>query len=379
MADDSDDERTEDPTPRRLEEARNKGQVARSQELVTFAVLVAGFGTLVWNGAALLDTLRRTMIGNLRFDYKTLVDPEQLLIHFGQSLQDALLTILPILGATLLATFAASMAMSGWLFTFEAVAPKFDKLNPLSGLKRMFSVRALVEMTKATLKSALIGGVAVLVMWHEKEEVVALIAMPPMSSLAYVWELVRFTLTVVIGSMLIIVGLDVPFQLWDYQKNLRMSKEEVKREARESEGDPQIKARIRQLQMQAARKRMMAEIPRANVVVTNPTHYAVALRYDERTMKAPIVIAKGSFLLAERIIALGKENKVPILRTPPLARALYHHADLGDEVPAPLYTAVAEVLAYIFQLNYWQQYGGTAPDKPTRLPVPEDLDPGGNA
>jgi len=378
MAEDSDAERTEDPTARRLEEAREKGQIARSTELVTFSVLVAGFGSMLWWGGTMFDALKRVMTGNLRFDKGTLVDTDQMLAHLHLSAQEVLIAFLPMLGATAVAAIGASMVLSGWLFTLDPLAPDFGKLNPMNGIGRMFSVRALVEMGKSILKSGLIGGVAVAVMWSQRNEIIQLIAMSPFESLAYLWKMVRFTLGMVIGSMIIIVGIDVPFQLWEFNRNLRMSKEEVKREARESEGDPQVKARIRQLQMQAARKRMMAEIPKANVIVTNPTHYAVALKYDE-TMRAPQVVAKGSFLLAERIIALGREHKVPVMRTPPLARALYHHAELGDDIPSALYTAVAEVMAYLYQMRTWNAVGGVAPVEPTNLQVPADLDPGGEA
>ncbi|WP_028446440.1 flagellar biosynthesis protein FlhB [Chitinimonas koreensis] len=377
MAEDSDLERTEDPSPRRLEEARNRGQVARSQELVTFSVLMAGIGSVIGFGASLLDTLKRVVSGNLQFDRATLGDPDQMLQHLSAAASDALMAVLPIMTATVVAAIIASISLSGWLFTFESLAPKFEKLNPMSGIGRMFSVRSLVEMVKAILKSSLIGGVAVIALWSDRDELLQLVAMSPLSGLSYLWELARTTLLIVAGSMALIVAIDVPFQLWDYKRNLRMTKEEVKQEMKESEGDPQVKGRIRQLQMQAARQRMMSEIPKANVIVTNPTHYAVALQYDEKKMKAPKVVAKGSFLLAERIIELGREHKVPILRTPPLARALYHHADLGEDIPTALYTAVAEVLAYIFQLNHFRRYGGAEPSLSTALPVPAELDPGG--
>ncbi|QDQ28079.1 flagellar type III secretion system protein FlhB [Chitinimonas arctica] len=377
MAEDSDLERTEDPSPRRLEEARAKGQVARSTELVTFSVLMTGVVALISMGGGMLDALKRIMVLNLHFDRAVLGDGEALLRHFSQACFDALLAILPFLASTALAAILASIVLSGWLFTLDAVAPKFGKLDPIAGIGRIFSVRSLVDMFKAILKASLIGGVAVSTIWSEKNEVLQLIAMSPFESLGYLFQLVKFTLLMVVGSMIVIVLIDVPFQLWDYKRNLRMSKEEVKQESKESDGDPQVKAKIRQLQMQAARQRMMADIPKANVVITNPTHYAVALLYDEKQMKAPRVIAKGSFLLAERIIELGREHKVPILRTPPLARALYHHADLGEDIPTPLYNAVAEVLAYIMQLNHFQRHGGHAPSLAADLPVPAELDPGG--
>ena len=180
------------------------------------------------------------------------------------------------------------------------------------------------------------------------------------------------------GGMLVIVLVDVPFQLWEHNKKLKMTKEEVRKEAKETEGDPQVKGRIRSMQREMARRRMMAEIPKADVVVTNPTHYAVALRYSENGMKAPIVVAKGSHLLAARIREIAAEHNVPVLEAPPLARALYKHTDLGQTIPAVLYTAVAEVLAYVYQLRRYQQLGGKQPELPQELPVPQELDPGAN-
>ncbi|MFC4158533.1 flagellar biosynthesis protein FlhB [Chitinimonas lacunae] len=378
MAEDSDLERTEDPSPRRLDEARARGQVPRSQELITFSVLVAGMGSLIVSGDSLLDALKRTMHSNLRFEAATLVNLDVMLIRLAQSAYDLLQTLLPLLGACVVASVLASLMISGWIFTFEPLQPKFDRLNPLSGIGRLFSVRALVEGGKAVLKSSLIGGVAVAAIWYYKDTVLQLIALPPLTGLAMLWELTRTILLYVIGAMLLIVLIDVPYQLWDYKRGLKMTKEEVRQEAKESEGDPHVKGRIRQLQMQAARRRMMAEIPKASVVVTNPTHFAVALRYEEGKTKAPQVVAKGSALLAQRIIEVGREHQVPVLRAPPLARALYHHTELGDEIPAALYSAVAEVLAYLYQLDHWQRHGGAEPALPGDLPVPPDLDPGGD-
>jgi flagellar biosynthesis protein FlhB len=238
----------------------------------------------------------------------------------------------------------------------------------------MVSMGSLVEMAKATLKSGLIGGISGAVLWHERDEFMALITMPPDTGMAYLWQMMRFTLLMAIGAMAIIVLIDVPYQLWDYYKGLRMTKDEVKREMKEQEGSPEIKGRIRQLQREAARRRMMSAIPKADVIVTNPTHYAVAIQYTAK-MRAPIVVAKGSFLLAERIIEIARENRVAIVRTPPFARALYHHAELGEEIPSALYTAAAEVLAYIYQLKEYRRHGGEEPLLNTDLPVPKELDP----
>ncbi|KAF0813053.1 Flagellar biosynthetic protein FlhB [Andreprevotia sp. IGB-42] len=375
MAEDSDLERTEEPSGRRLEEARGKGQIPRSQELVTFAVVMSGLVAFLSTAPDLFHVLSGVMQNELRFDRATLANPKFMGEHFIAACRVALTACLPIFAATAIAAIVTPLLIGGWLFTFEPLMPNFARMNPLTGIGRMFSVRALVEMGKAILKSGLIGGVAAWVIWHEREQFLQLITMPPDSGLLYLWQMIRFTLLTVTGSMLLIVAIDVPYQLWDYTKGLRMTKEEVKQEAKESEGDPQVKGRIRQLQREAARKRMMSEIPKADVVVTNPTHYAVALKYTEQ-MRAPQVVAKGSFLLAERIIDIAKDSKVSIVRTPPFARALYHHAELGEEIPAALYTAAAEVLAYIYQLKHWHRYGGDEPQLNDALPVPEELDPG---
>jgi flagellar biosynthetic protein FlhB len=238
----------------------------------------------------------------------------------------------------------------------------------------VFSVNGLVELVKAVLKSVLIGGIAVWVIWRSMDAFFTLPGEPLNSAIAHLGDLVTTTSLLIVGSFILLVLADVPFQLWHYGKNLRMTKEEVRQEAKESEGDPQIKARIRAMQREAARRRMMAEIPKAQVVVTNPTHFAVALRYDDARMAAPQVVAKGSALLAERIIELAREHRVPVLQTPPLARALYRHTEIGEEVPQRLFTAVAQVLAYVYQLR---QASPTAPSPvlPRDLPVPADMDP----
>lgn len=374
MAEDSDLERTESPSPRRLEEARRKGQVPRSHELAIFIGLFSALLTFITIAPAVAQGLRQIMERTLSFNKATLADPMQLPVIFLSAAKDALVTMAPLMGISVAAALLPALVMGGWLFTLEPLQPNFGKLNPFAGIARIFSVHSLVEMIKAVLKSVLIGGVAGAVIWHERADILQLVVMPLEPSFLGAWEIIRYTLLMVTGSLLVIVAIDVPFQLWDYYRNLRMTKEEVRQEMKEQEGDPQIKAKIRQLQRERARRRMMSEIPKADVVVTNPTHYAVALKYDS-AMAAPKVIAKGSFLLAERIIDIARDNKVTVVRTPPLARALYHNTELGDEIPARLYTAAAEVLAYVYQLRHFQRYGGLQPNLSETLPVPEDMDP----
>ena len=241
-------------------------------------------------------------------------------------------------------------------------------------MKRVFSVRGLIELFKAIAKSVVIGGMAALIIWSNKEAVFELIKQPVHIGVSHMGELLGVSFIFLVSSMLLIVAIDVPFQLWEHAEKLKMSKEDVRKENKETEGDPQVKARIRNIQRENARRRMMEEIPNADVIVTNPTHYSVALRYQGDSMRAPKVVAKGVHLLAARIRELGEENRVPILEAPPLARALYHHAELNTEIPETLYTAVAEVLAYVFQLKRYRNQGGEKPEAPVNLPIPEGLD-----
>lgn len=374
MAEDSDLEKTEPPSARRIEEARKKGQVPRSHELSTFTVLMTGLLSIFALGPALYESMRLIMMNEFSFTHATLADPSMMLIHLTSAMRSMILTLLPVFGACMLAALLTPILIGGWLFSFDTLTLNFGRMNPSNGLGRMFSARSIVEMIKTILKSGLVGGIAASALWQQRDQFIALITMPNDSGILYLWQMVRFTLLMAVGSMALIVLIDAPYQLWDYYKGLRMTKEEVKQEMKEMEGSPEIKARVRQLQREAARRRMMSAIPQADVIVTNPTHYAVAIQYTE-SMRAPKVVAKGSFLLAERIIEIGKENKIIIIRTPPFARALYHHAELNEEIPAALYTAAAEVLAYIYQLKQYHRHGGIEPELNDALPVPAELDP----
>ena len=375
MAEDSDLEKTEPASPRRLEEAREKGQIARSPELATFAVLLAGGAGMYYLGRTLIASLETIMTVGLSVDRSVAFRTEVLTARLQDAATAALTGFAPFLVLLLLVAVLAPLAMSGWLFSTEALVPQFSRLNPFAGLGRMFSTRSVIELGKAIAKALVVGGVAGWVLYAEIEPILGLATEPPGAALGHLARLLAFTFLAVVGAMGLIVAIDVPFQLWDHARQLRMTKEEVRQEQKEMEGDPQIKARIRQLQRESARRRMMAEVPKADVVVTNPTHFAVALRYREGAMRAPTVVAKGSALLAERIIEVARENRVPVVRVPPLTRALHAHAEIGREIPAPLYTAVAEVLAYVYQLERQEIYGGVPPEPPGDIPVPPELDP----
>ncbi len=375
MAEDSDLERTEPASQKRLDEARERGQVPRSPELSTFAVLMTGGSALLFLGGNLMDGMERLMSSGLTLDRADALKPELMIARLHQAMSDVLVTFLPYLGLLFVVALAAPMLVSGWLFTFDAVAPKYSRINPVSGLGRIFSAHGLGELGKAIGKTLVIGTVAVTVMRGEIEPILGLVSESVRPAIAHLGHLLAVTFLFVVGALALIVAIDVPLQIWNHRRQLRMTKEEVKQEYKESEGDPHIKGRIRQLQRERARRRMMAEVPKADVVVTNPTHYAVALRYRERSMRAPMLVALGSSHVAERIVALARENNVPVLRSPPLARALHAHGELGQEIPLSLYTAVAEVLAYVYQLSRYRIEGGEPPEMPGAIPVPPEMDP----
>jgi len=372
---DSDLEKTESPSQRKLDKAREEGQVARSRELSTFMVLAAGGAGIGMMGNMLGQGLLRVLHDGLVLDRSLAFNTELLLPRLRELSIDILTTFLPLLGLLLLVALFSPMLMSGWLFSTKALAPKFDKLNPLNGIKRMFSPHSLVELLKALGKSLIVGGIGGWVVWANRDAVMQLVSEPVVTSIPHLNSMVWWSFAAIMAGMLLIVAIDVPFQLYEHNKKLRMTKEEVRQESKETEGDPQVKGRIRSMQREIARRRMMAEIPTADVVVTNPTHYSVALKYSEDKMRAPIVVAKGSHLLAAKIKEIAREHNVPILEAPPLARALHKHCELGAPIPEALYIAVAEVLAYVYQLRRYKKLGGARPVLPGELPVPRELDP----
>jgi flagellar biosynthetic protein FlhB len=375
MAEDSDLEKTEPASQRRLDQARERGQVPRSPELATLAILLAGASGLMTLGAGLAHSLEGLMRDSLTLDRATAFEPAQMMERLFESTVGALVGISPLFLLLIVVALLTPTLVSGWLFTFEGLQPDFSRLNPLRGLGRVLSVRGLIEMGKALLKTLLVGGVATWVVWSERAEIFSLSGQSLEPAVTHMLNLLGRTFLIVAGAFALLVAIDVPYQIWDHRRQLRMTKEAVREEFKETEGNPQIKARIRSLQREAARRRMMAEVPKADVIVTNPTRYAVALRYRDDAMTAPRVVAKGSLLLAERIVEVGQAAGVALLHAPPLARALFAHAEMGRDIPAALYTAVAEVLAWVYQLRRARAGGEEFPRPPVDLPVPPNLDP----
>jgi len=373
MAEESDLEKTEPASERRLEKAREEGNVARSRELTTFVMLATASAGLWLAGESLGASLSGALRRGLQFERASAFDPAHMLSQSGLMVLHALMAIGPLFAMMVVAAVVAPLMLGGWMFSGKAVAPNFGKLNPLAGIGRMVSAQALAELVKALAKSALIGGVAWWVIVDDIEAVMALMSQPAHEALPHALVLVAKHCALIAATLFLVALVDVPFQLWNYYRKLRMSREDVRQEHKESEGDPHIKAQIRRQQQQMARRRMMAEVPKADIVLTNPTHFAVALQYLDSDMRAPRVVAKGTELVAARIREMAREHKVAILEAPPLTRALYRHTKLGEEIPAGLYTAVAEVLAWVYQLKRWNSEGGEAPRTPTDLPVPADL------
>lgn len=374
MAEDSDLERTEEPTGRRLEQAREEGQVPHSRELSTFLVLVVGVSTLWATSGWMAERLRLIMQKGLTLDTAMVRDPSRMGIRLLDLGVDGLLTLAPLVIAVVIAALASPFFLNSWIFSPKAFMPNFSRLNPLSGLGRMVSWQGLVELLKAIIKSLLIGGVAAWVLWADRQEIIGLLAEPLHGGMMHAGKLILHAFLLIVSVMALVVVVDVPFQFWQYYDRLKMSKEEVKQEYKEMEGDPHVKGRIRSLQREAARKRMMAAVPTADVVVTNPTHFSVALSY-KTGMKAPKLVAKGRGEVALKIRALATDSGVPLLEAPPLARAIYKHVEIDDEIPGNLYAAVAEVLAYVYQINQYRAGQGEPPVKPDKIAIPAGLDP----
>lgn len=375
MSDDSDMERTEPASSQRLEKAREEADVPRSRELATVTMLIASGGGLWAMGDTLFDHLKNTLRTGLTFNKDQAFDPNELFRISSSNIIEILIAFAPFCVLLLFVAIASPLLIGGWVFSVKAFMPKFSKLNPISGIANLISKNSGVELFKAIAKSFFVGGAAWLVIKQKLTSFASLGSESIASGVHQLGYLLWSTYIAIVMSLVVIAIIDVVYQLWHYADKLKMTREEVKQEARDADGNPETKAKIRQQQREMSRRRMMTEIPNADVIVTNPTHYAVALQYAEGGNGAPRVIAKGSDIIAAKIREIGAANNIPVLEAPPLARALHEHAEIGDEIPEALYSAVAEVLAYVFQLKSFNNSGGVRPIIPTKIDVPAELDP----
>jgi flagellar biosynthetic protein FlhB len=350
MADNDDSQKTEDPTGRRLQEAREQGQVAKSQEVNNLLMILALTVSVVMFGGSMARDI-------LNMSLPFIETPDMVPTDIGHltTMGWKLLGLVLMAGAAplilaLFAAFGAGYLQFGLLLSGEGLMPSLEKISPLAGLKRIFSLRSFADFIKGLLKIAIVGGIVYAVLTPSIGDLHKLIGMDIVQLLEIIASLLNRLLFTVFAAMVVITALDVFYQRYEHIKGLRMSRQEIKDEMRESEGDPIVKGRLRQLRMERARKRMMAEVPKADVVVTNPTHYAVALRYDPQ-MTSPKVVAKGVDKVAQKIREIAKENNVPVVENPPLARGLYAAVEVDQEITPEFYKAVAEVIGYIYRMK----------------------------
>ncbi len=367
-------DKTEDPTEKRKQDSREKGEVARSKELNTLAIMLVGASALLIYGGAMAQDMMELMRINFSLPREVILDPRSMATYLMRSGQIALWSIQPVMITLVLAAIIGPISLGGWLFAASSMAPKFSRLNPGPGLKRMFSSKSLVELIKALAKFIIILFVALAVLSSDIDDLLRIAHEPLDMAIIHSLQVVGWSTLWMACGLILIAVVDVPVQLWESHKKLLMTKQEVRDEHKDQDGRPEVKQRIRQLQREMSQRRMMAAIPEADVVITNPTHYAVALKYDPEKGNAPVLLAKGSDFLALKIREIAAANEILLLESPALARSIYYSTELEQEIPGGLYLAVAQVLAYVYQIRQYQAGKGKRPD-PLKddLPIPPDL------
>ncbi|MFJ3470145.1 flagellar biosynthesis protein FlhB [Pseudomonas sp. NPDC090201] len=367
-------DKTEDPTDKRKKDAREKGEIARSKELNTVIIMIVGAAGLLAFGGSMAEMMMQLMRDNFTISRDALMDERSMSLMLMVSGKAALQSVTPLLVALTLAALIGPISLGGWLFAAGSLAPKFSRLNPLAGLKRMVSPKALIELLKSLAKFFIVLIVAIMVLSRDKNDLLAIAHEPLELAVAHSLQLVGWSTLWMAFGLLIIAAVDVPVQLWEAHKKLLMTKQEVRDEHKDSEGRPEVKQRIRQLQREMSQRRMMAAIPEADVIITNPTHYAVALKYDSEKGGAPVLLAKGSDFIALKIREIGAQHQILLLESPALARSIYYSTELEQEIPAGLYLAVAQVLAYVYQIRQFHAGRGKRPPPLNEdLPIPPDL------
>ncbi|WP_178861152.1 flagellar biosynthesis protein FlhB [Thiomicrorhabdus cannonii] len=363
-------EKSEEPSEKKLREAREKGQIPRSRELTSLLMTLSAAVFLLVYGSVMLTDIAQITVKGLSFDRDHAFDLLKMWDLIQAMLIASILMILPFMLLMAFIAIISPMLLGGWAFSTQALAPKFSKLNPISGIKRMFSAKALLELFKALAKFSLVMSIATFFLYMVFAEVLGLANEPLHQALSHAGTLIVQAFIFVSLSLIIVAAIDVPFQLWDHNRQLKMTKQEVKEEYKQQEGNPEVKGRIRQLQREMARNRMMQKVPEADVIVTNPTHFAVALKYDPDSMGEPLVVAMGVDFMASQIRTIAREHNIPIVEAPPLARALYYNAEVDRPIPYDLFKAVAAILAYVFQLKAGAKVATTEFND---LPIPETM------
>ena len=368
---DSTAEKTEEPTAKRLEKAREDGQVVRSQELSVAAMMIGVAGFMYIFGGALITQLSEVFATGFVFDRKDVFSDNRLPTSFGNQALDGILVAVPIFVLAIVIAFGAAGMLGGFNFSMKAIAPKASKINPLSGLKRIFGTKALVDLTKAVVKFGLVGIVLYLVVSSKFDQLIGLGFMDIQPAMRGAGEIIAGGAVLVTLTLIIAAAIDVPYQLYEHSQKMKMTKQEVKDEFKDTEGRPEVKAQIRRKQREMAMGQMMDAVGGADVIIVNPEHFAVALSYDPSSSGAPTVVAKGVDFLAQGIRERAGDNAVPVFLSPTLARALYFTTDVNQSIPESLYYAVAQVIAYVFSLNSLGP-GAAVAEKPNPA-VPEGM------
>ena len=374
MAEESGGEKTEQPTAKKLQDAAKKGQIARSKDLGTAVVLIASAASLLIFGKMLAIAVLNIGQRLMRLDQKDIFEPNSMFTAWGEAGRELAAPLAGIFFFILIAAFIGNTLLGGFNFSWEAAGPKASKMDPLKGFKRMFGLQALVELGKSILKVAVVMGVAYLLLNIYFMDIMALSLMSEPNNIESALYFLGWLFLGLCASVSIIAVVDAPYQMWNHTKQLKMSLQEIKDEHKNSEGSPETKGRIRRTQMQMSMKRMMQQVPTADVIVTNPTHYAVALKYDQGKFRAPAVVAKGVDEVAMHIRKIANEHKIPVLESPALARSIYYTTKLDHPIPEQLFAAVAQILAYVYQLKMYRKGKGSRPKSLAKeLPIPEDF------
>ena len=372
MAEDSGQDKTEEPTEKRLTDARKKGQIPRSRELNTFVALMTGSVMLLFTGESISNGLAKLIQQQLSLSREVILDPASPVIYFEQVLFDGILLIFPLVLPLVLVALLTPMMMGGWNFSAESMSPKFSKMNPFTGLKRMFGVQGVVGLIQAIVKITLVFLVASSLFDFYFDQFMGLSFLSLTNGIYKTADIILFSFLVLSSTLILVVAIDVPYQLWNNKRQLKMTKQEIKDESKEQEGNPEVKGQIRRKQMEMAQQRMN-EVPKADVIVTNPAHFAIALKYDPLGTGAPTVLAKGVDLIAAQIRNIAMASDIPLVAAPPLARALFYSTEIDDEIPKGLFLAVAQILAYVFQLKTAVENGWEKPNPPQDLKVPDEF------
>ncbi|OUS27821.1 flagellar biosynthesis protein FlhB [Gammaproteobacteria bacterium 45_16_T64] len=370
---DSAQEKTEEPTQKKIDDSRDKGQIPRSKELAAAGIMIFGsLGCLILSGP-LIKAITGVFRSSMSLTREEIFDLSFISHKFETSMFSAFSSLgIFFLMLAFIALFVPGL-FGGWIFSWKSLAPKMSKMNPIKGLKKIFSANAIMELVKAFSKFVLVGFFGFLALTHYRYELMGLGFEAPKVAIAHGLEILAWCFIFLSTSLLFIAAIDVPFQLFQHNKQMKMTKQEVKDEHKNTEGKPEVKGRIRRMQHEIAQNRMMSAVPDADVVITNPTHYAIALKYDHGTMMAPKLVAKGVDLMAEQIKRVAIEHNVTIVTAPPLARSIYYNTKLEREIPAGLYVSVAQVLAYVYQLTQYTAGQGDNPGNVPDFEVPEDL------